>query len=213
MDAENAVVAGTKESASLVGLYCESKLLGIIFIQDALKENARKMVAQLKALNIRTVMLTGDNENSARYGAVQIGLDDFKASCSPEDKMNYIKNQEAQGNKVAMFGDGVNDSLALRSAFAGIAMGGIGSDVAIESADAVIVHDNLDAVPYLFKISRKTQGRITFNLCLSMVINFAAVALAISGILNAVWGALFHNCGSVLVVISAFLLLFYKGRD
>ena len=211
--AENAVVAGAKESASLVGLYCESKLLGIIFIQDVLKENARKMVAQLKALKVRTVMLTGDNENSARYVAAQTGLDDFKAGCSPEDKMNYIKNQEAQGNKVAMFGDGVNDSLALRSAFAGIAMGGIGSDVAIESADAVIVHDNLDAVPYLFKISRKTQGRITFNLCLSMVINFAAVALAISGILNAVWGALFHNCGSVLVVISAFLLLFYKGRD
>ena len=201
------------EDSSLVGLYCELKLLGIIFIQDALKENARKMVAQLKALNIRTVMLTGDNENSARYVAAQLALDDFKAGCSPEDKMNYIKNQEAQGCKVAMFGDGVNDSLALRSAFAGIAMGGIGSDVAIESADAVIVHDNLDAVPYLFKISRKTQGRITFNLCLSMVINFAAVALAISGILNAVWGALFHNCGSVLVVISAFLLLFYKGRD
>ena len=211
--AENAVVAGAKESASLVGLYCESKLLGIIFIQDAIKENARKMVETLKALKVRTVMLTGDNENSARYVAAQTGLDDFKAGCSPEDKMNYIKNQEAQGNKVAMFGDGVNDSLALRSAFAGIAMGGIGSDVAIESADAVIVHDNLDAVPYLFKISRKTQGRITFNLCLSMVINFAAVALAISGILNAVWGALFHNCGSVLVVISAFLLLFYKGRD
>lgn len=206
-------ISSDMESSSLVGLYCESKLLGIIFIQDAIKENARKMVAQLKALNIRTVMLTGDNENSARYVAAQIGLDDFKAGCSPEDKMNYIKNQEAQGNKVAMFGDGVNDSLALRSAFAGIAMGGIGSDVAIESADAVIVHDNLDAVPYLFKISRKTQGRITFNLCLSMVINFAAVALAISGILNAVWGALFHNCGSVLVVISAFLLLFYKGRD
>lgn len=211
--AENAVVAGAKESASLVGLYCQSKLLGVIFIQDTIKENARKMVETLKALNIRTVMLTGDNENSARYVAAQTGLDDFKAGCSPEDKMNYIKNQEAQGNKVAMFGDGVNDSLALRSAFAGIAMGGIGSDVAIESADAVIVHDNLDAVPYLFKISRKTQGRITFNLCLSMVINFAAVALAISGILNAVWGALFHNCGSVLVVISAFLLLFYKGRD
>jgi heavy metal translocating P-type ATPase len=212
-DASFSNISPDLEASSLVGLYCESKLLGIIFIQDTIKENARKMVAQLKALNIRTIMLTGDNENSARYVAAQIGLDDFKASCSPEDKMNYIKNQEAQGNKVAMFGDGVNDSLALRSAFAGIAMGGIGSDVAIESADAVIVHDNLDAVPYLFKISRKTQGRITFNLCLSMVINFAAVALAISGILNAVWGALFHNCGSVLVVISAFLLLFYKGRD
>lgn len=212
-DASFSNISPDFEAASLVGLYCESKLLGIIFIQDAIKENARKMVEKLKALKVRTVMLTGDNENSARYVAVQIGLDDFKAGCSPEDKMNYIKNQEAQGCKVAMFGDGVNDSLALRSAFAGIAMGGIGSDVAIESADAVIVHDNLDAVPYLFKISRKTQGRITFNLCLSMVINFAAVALAISGILNAVWGALFHNCGSVLVVISAFLLLFYKGRD
>ena len=212
-DASFSNITTDLEVSSLVGLYCESKLLGIIFIQDAIKENARKMVAQLKALKVRTVMLTGDNEKTARYVAVQIDLDDFKAGCSPEDKMNYIKNQEARGNKVAMFGDGVNDSLALRSAFAGIAMGGIGSDVAIESADAVIVHDNLDAVPYLFKISRKTQGRITFNLCLSMVINFAAVALAISGILNAVWGALFHNCGSVLVVISAFLLLFYKGRD
>ena len=201
------------EASSLVGLYCESKLLGIIFIQDTIKENARKMVEKLKALKVRTVMLTGDNENSARYVAEQTGLDDFKADCSPEDKMNYIKNQGAQGNKVAMFGDGVNDSLALRSAFAGIAMGGIGSDVTIESADAVIVHDNLDVVPYLFKISRKTQKRITFNLCLSLVINFVAVALAISGILNAVWGAIFHNCGSVLVVISAFLLLFYKGRD
>jgi len=107
--------------------------------------------------------------------------------------------------------DGVNDSLALRTAFAGIAMGGIGSDAAIESADAVIVHDNLDSVPYLFRISRKTQKRIVFNLCLSMLINFAAVALAITGVLNAVWGALFHNCGSVLVVVSAFLLLLYKG--
>ncbi len=208
--AENAVVAGAKESASLVGLYCESKLLGIIFIQDTIKENARKMVEDLKALGIRTVMLTGDNENTARYVAAQLGLDDYCANCSPEDKMNYIKKQEDLGNKVAMFGDGVNDSLALRTAFAGIAMGGIGSDAAIESADAVIVHDNLDSVPYLFKISRKTQGRITFNLCLSMLINFVAVTLAITGILNTVWGALFHNCGSVLVVISAFLLLYKK---
>ena len=199
------------DSSSLVALYCDSRLLGKIYIQDQIKENAGEMIHQLKELNVRTVMLTGDNEKTARLVAEELGLDDFLANCSPEDKMNYIKKQEAEGNKVAMFGDGVNDSLALRSSFAGIAMGGIGSDAAIESAEAVIVHDNLDAVPYLFKISRKTQKRITFNLCLSMVINFVAVALAISGILNAVWGALFHNCGSVLVVISAFLLLFWKG--
>lgn len=212
-DTATSDITSSQDASSLVGLYCQSKLLGIIFIQDTIKENARKMVEQLKALNIRTVMLTGDNENTARYVAAQLDLDDYCANCSPEDKMNYIKKQETQGNKVAMFGDGVNDSLALRTAFAGIAMGGIGSDAAIESADAVIVHDNLDAVPYLFKISRKTQRRITFNLCLSMLINFVAVTLAISGILNTVWGALFHNCGSVLVVISAFLLLLYKDKQ
>ncbi len=198
------------EESSIVGVYCESKLLGRIFIQDAIKENARKMVEELKDMDIQTVMLTGDNESTARQVANQLGLDGFMANCSPEDKMNYIKKQEVGGKKVAMFGDGVNDSLALRTAFAGIAMGGIGSDAAIESADAVIVHDNLDSVPYLFKISRKTQKRISFNLCLSMLINFAAVTLAITGVLNAVWGALFHNCGSVLVVVSAFLLLLYK---
>ena len=204
---------GSCEDSSLVGVFCEDELLGKIYIQDVIKENASEMVKEVKSLGLRTVMLTGDNEASARQVCESLGLDEFIAECSPEDKMNFIKKQEEEGAKVAMFGDGVNDSLALRSAFAGVAMGGIGSDVAIESAEAVIVHDNLDAVPYLFKIAKKTQRRITFHLCLSMVINFVAVALAITGVLNAVWGALFHNCGSVLVVISAFLLLFYKGKN
>ena len=204
-------VSGGTEGSSLVGVREGENLLGIIHIQDAVKEGARGMMADLKSLGIRTAMLTGDNENVARIVAETLGVDDFVAGCSPEDKMRFIKKQESEGHKVAMFGDGVNDSLALRSAFAGIAMGGIGSDVAIESADAVIVHDNLDAVPYLFRIARKTQRRITLNLCISMLLNFAAVFLAVTGVLNTVWGALFHNCGSVLVVISAFLLLFSEG--
>ncbi|MBR1911329.1 MAG: cadmium-translocating P-type ATPase [Treponema sp.] len=193
---------------SLVGVYENDVLLGIIYIQDVIKDNAQYMIERLKAMQVKTVMLTGDNEDTARSVAGAVGVDSFISNCSPEDKMNYIRNQELQGNKVAMFGDGVNDSLALRSAFAGIAMGGIGSDVAIESSEAVIVHDNLDAIPYLFKIARKTQKRITINLCISMLLNCIAVFLAINGTLNAVWGALFHNCGSVLVVVSAFLLLF-----
>ncbi len=193
---------------SLVGVYENDVLLGIIYIQDVIKDNAQYMIERLKAMQVKTVMLTGDNEDTARSVAGAVCVDSFISNCSPEDKMNYIRNQELQGNKVAMFGDGVNDSLALRSAFAGIAMGGIGSDVAIESSEAVIVHDNLDAIPYLFKIARKTQKRITINLCISMLLNCIAVFLAINGTLNAVWGALFHNCGSVLVVVSAFLLLF-----
>lgn len=155
-------------------------------------------------------MLTGDSDEVAFRYAKDLNIDDYKANCSPIDKMEYIKNLEKDANKVAMFGDGVNDSLALRTAYAGIAMGGIGSDIAIESSDAVIIKDNLDAIPYLFEISRKTQNRITINLIISLVLNFIAVTLSILGILNTVTGALFHNCGSVAVVISAFLLLFNK---
>ncbi len=203
-----------KESAgfTLVGVYRESALLGTVYLRDSVKENASETVSELKKLGIRTVMLTGDNEKTARLVAEELGIDAFKAECTPEDKMAYIRETEAHGSRVAMFGDGVNDSLALRAAFAGVAMGGIGSDAAIESAEAVIVHDNLDALPYLFKIARKTQSRITLNLCISLVLNFIAVVLAITGVLNAVWGALFHNCGSVLVVVSAFLLLFWKEK-
>jgi len=203
-DAENA--------STSVGVYKSGELLGVIYIEDVVKDNAGEMISNLKNLGIKTVLLTGDNQKAAADVANKLKIDEYRANCSPEDKMTYIKEKEAQGNMVAMFGDGVNDSPALRTAYAGIAMGGIGSDVAIESSDAVIVNDNLDAVPYLFRISRKTKERIGVNLVISMVLNFIAVALSVAGILNTVYGALFHNCGSVAVVISAFLLLFSKAE-
>lgn len=198
------------DSHSKVGIYQDEKLIGIIYIEDKVKENALQMVEELHSLGKKVIMLTGDNNTSAQYVAEALKLDEYHANCTPEDKLSFIIQKENQGQKVIMFGDGVNDSLALRKAYASIAMGNIGSDVAIESADAVIVHDNLDAIPYLFYIAKKTQKRITVNLCISMVLNFIAVVLSIIGILNTVWGALFHNCGSVAVVISAFLLLFTK---
>lgn len=198
---------------SKVGIYLNDHLIGMIYIEDEIKENALQMVEELHRLGKKVVMLTGDNEVSAKFVFEALKLDDYRANCTPEDKLSFIKESEEKNLKVAMFGDGVNDSLALRKAYAGIAMGAIGSDVAIESADAVIVHDNLDAIPYLFDIAKKTQKRITINLCISMALNLIAVVLSIIGILNTVWGALFHNCGSVAVVISAFLLLFSKKKN
>lgn len=196
------------DSNSVVAIYKNEKLIGIIHLEDEIKEEAKEMINSLHKLGKRVIMLTGDNEATAKKVANELNINDYKSNCSPEDKMKFIEEQEKNGNKIAMFGDGVNDSLALRKAYAGIAMGAIGSDVAIESSDAVIIHDNLDAIPYLFKISKKTQKRITINLLISLFLNFIAVTLSIIGILNTVWGALFHNCGSVAVVISAFLLLY-----
>lgn len=195
-------------SDSVVAIYRNELMIGVIHLEDEIKANAKDMIKALHLLGKRVVMLTGDNEATAKKVVKDLNIDEFKSDCSPEDKMKYIEEQEKLGNKVAMFGDGVNDSLALRKAYAGIAMGTMGSDVAIESSDAVIVHDNLETIPYLFKIAKKTQSRITLNLIISLVLNFIAVTLSIAGILNTVFGALFHNCGSVAVVISAFLLLY-----
>ena len=201
-----------KAISTIVGIYLEENLIGKIYFNDELKDNAKKIIKILHQMKKKVIMLTGDNEIVANSYVKKLNIDDFKANCSPIDKMEFIKNLERNGSKVAMFGDGVNDSLALRTAYAGIAMGGIGSDVAIESSDAVIIKDNLDAIPYLFEISKRTQNRITINLIISLILNFVAIALSIIGILNTVTGALFHNCGSVAVVISAFLLLFYKKK-
>lgn len=193
---------------SSVAIYKNSKVIGVIYLEDDIKENAKKIIDDLHLIGKKVVMLTGDNQKTAESVSNALNIDEFKSNCSPEDKMEYIKNQESAGNKILMFGDGVNDSLALRRAYAGVAMGAIGSDVAIESSDAVIIHDNLDSIPYLLKISKKTKNRIAINLIISLLLNFIAVILSIAGILNTVWGALFHNCGSVVVVISAFLLLY-----
>jgi len=121
--------------------------------------------------------------------------------------MLIIREYNEKKEPVCMVGDGVNDALALSTAYAGIAMGGIGSDIAVESADAVLVSDEIRRLPYLFHLTKKVIQRVSQNIILSLCINIAAVVLAVCGVLNPVTGALMHNCGSVLVVVNAALLL------
>jgi ATPase, P-type (transporting), HAD superfamily, subfamily IC len=130
----------------------------------------------------------------------------------PEEKMNAIKEYSNSGENICMIGDGINDALALKTAYAGIAMGGVGSDIAVEAADAVLVSDNIERVSYLFWMAQKAMKRINFNITVAMIWNVIAVILSTVGMLNPVTAALVHNVGSVFVVISSALLITNKEK-
>lgn len=158
------------------------------------------------------MLLTGDNEQAASAIADNVGIDDVRANLLPEEKMNIIKGYSGGAEPICMIGDGVNDALALTSADAGIAMGGIGSDIAVESADAVLVSDDIKRLPYLFNLMQKVMRKVHVNIIASLIINLTAVVLSAIGILTPVTGALWHNCGSVFVVVNAALLLRLKDE-
>lgn len=165
------------------------------------------MVSKLYAQGLRPVLLTGDAENVARTVAGSLGIRDYQAECLPEEKLERIRSFQAQGQRVCMIGDGVNDAPALKAADVGIAMGGVGSDIAVDAADIALVDDRVEELPHLMALSRRMMRTIRRNLTFSMALNAVAILLAITGILNPVVGALVHNAGSVLVIVnSAFLL-------
>ena len=143
--------------------------------------------------------------------AAGAGIADVRANLLPEEKRNVVKALSGEGGPICMVGDGVNDALALTSADAGIAMGGIGSDIAVESADAVLVSDEIRRLPYLFGLAQRVMRKIRVNLAASLLINLTAVVLSALGVLSPVTGALWHNCGSVFVVVNAALLL--RAKD
>lgn len=125
----------------------------------------------------------------------------------PETKLSFIEKQSEKGQKVLMVGDGINDAPALKRAHVGLAMGGIGSDIAVEAADIVAVSDRIEAIPFLIKLSRQMMTVIKINLTIAMTINFVAIVLAMGGWMGPVLGALVHNAGSVLVILHSASLL------
>ena len=134
------------------------------------------------------------------------------ANCLPEDKLKLIEKYQENEQSVCMIGDGINDAPALKKAAVGIAMGGIGSDIAVDAADIVLVDDEVKELPHLISLSKRMMTTIKLNLSFSMGLNFLAIVLAMTGILNPVVGALVHNAGSVLVIINSALLLKWRKR-
>jgi heavy metal translocating P-type ATPase len=187
--------------------------VGMIALSDTLRPDAAQTVEAIHDTGIKTILLTGDAGAAASHIAAIAGVRDVRSDCLPESKLAEIRAYQDRGELICMVGDGINDAPALKTAHVGIAMGGIGSDIAIDAADIVLVGDDIKQIPHLLRLAKRTMQTIKVNLTASMVLNFVAVALAITGVLTPVLGALVHNVGSVAVIINSALLLKWQKQD
>ena len=180
--------------------------VGFARLSDTLKEESIQSVADIKGLGIRTIMLTGDDHRVARKMTDELGMDDVVWECLPEDKLRTVTLVEEDGS-ACMVGDGINDAPALKRADVGIAMGGIGNEMATESADIVFVDDDISKLGGVVRLSRRTLLTIKAGIAFSIALNSVAMVLAVFGLMGPIAGALVHNIGSVIVIVMAALLL------
>jgi P-type Cu+ transporter len=201
-----------KEGCTIIHIAINGCEVGFVALADTLREDSPQMIKKLQKLNIESILLTGDNPQAASHIADSVGIANVHSQCLPEDKMSAIEQYQNKNEMVCMIGDGINDAPALKKAYVGVAMGGIGSDIAIDAADIALVSDDIKHIPHLLGLSKKTMTTIKWNMALSMLLNFAAIILAMTGILNPILGALVHNVGSVAVIINSAVLLNYKSK-
>lgn len=214
LDSEILIAAKSylSKGSTVIYIAADKLAIGYIVLSDTIRTESKQMISELLALGIAPVLLTGDHENAADSIAEQLHIAEVHADCLPEDKLKIIDGYQKKNERLCMIGDGVNDAPALKKADVGIAMGGIGSDIAVDAADIALVDDEVKELPHLIALSRRMMITIKCNLSFSMGLNFLAIILAITGVLNPVVGALVHNAGSVLVIINSALLLKWKRK-
>ena len=202
----------TKRGCTIMYLAVDGQAAGFIALSDTLRPEAPDMIKELKAAGVTPVLLTGDHGNAAGETAARLSIEEVHADCRPEDKLNYIDQCQKEKKNVCMIGDGINDAPALKKAWVGIAMGGTGSDIAVDAADIALVNDEIRELPHLVRLSKRMMRTIRYNLTFSMTLNFIAIILAITGVLNPVVGALVHNAGSVFVILNSAFLLTWRRK-
>ena len=202
-----------EEGATMIYVAADGVFAGYLALSDTLRAESAATIAALEAAGVRPVLLTGDHESAAGAIAARLGIREVRAGCRPEEKLQAIEGWQRDGVRVCMIGDGVNDAPALKKADVGIAMGGVGSDIAVEAADIALVDDEVKELPHLMALSRRMMSTIRMNLTFSMGLNFLAIFLAMAGTLNPVVGALVHNAGSVAVILNSALLLKWRRRQ
>ena len=201
-----------QQGATVIYLAADGAFAGFIALSDTLRAESADTIRALTELNVQPMLLTGDHESAAKAIAARLGIAEVRANCLPQDKLEAIAACQSAGSLVCMIGDGVNDAPALKKADVGIAMGGTGSDIAVDAADIALVDDEVKELPHLMALSQRMMRTIHLNLTFSMTLNFIAITLAITGILNPVVGALVHNAGSVLVIVNSALLLNWRKK-
>ncbi len=201
-------VENYRESGSTV-IYIgrDDAIVGIIALADTIRPDAEETVRLLSSEGVRTTLLTGDNAKAAGFIARAAGIGNAVWELLPEDKVTHVRRMQEAGDKVCMVGDGINDAPALKTAHVGLAMGSVGSDIAVDAADMVLVHDDIRRIPQLVALARKTTATIRINIALSMFLNAVTVILAATGLMGPAVGALAHNAGSLLVVLNSARLL------
>ena len=200
------------KGCTVIYLALDGIFTGYIVLSDTVRSESTDTITALEKLNVKPVLLTGDNEKASATIAGQLGISEVHANCLPEDKLNRIKEYQDNYEAVCMIGDGINDAPALKTADVGIAMGGVGSDIAVDAADIALVDDEVKELPHLLALSKRMMTTIKINMSFSMGLNFIAIILAITGTLNPVMGALVHNAGSILVITNSALLLKWREK-
>ena len=190
----------------------DNQIIGMLVLEDTLRPEAKEVVVRLKSLGVRTVLVTGDNAMTAKRIAADLGISEVHAEVLPVQKVEIVKQLQAEGHNVAFIGDGVNDGPALATAHVGIAMGIAGTDVAIETAEIALLSDDLTKLPHLLGLSRQAMRAIRQNLIFSLSVLAIAVALAIPGILLPVTGALLHELSSIPVIANSARLIGVKDQ-
>ena len=205
-DADKTMTLLGNQGKAMVIVAVDGLAAGLVGFSDEPRSTSRDMLSRLSAMDIRSVLLTGDNARAAGYMASGLGLSEVRSDLLPADKVDAISGLQEEGHVVAMIGDGVNDAPALKTADVGIAMGAMGSDIAVEAADIALMGDDISKIPYLKRLSNATVSTIKLSISLSLCINMVAITLSLLGLLTPTTGALVHNAGSVFVVLIAALL-------
>ncbi|MCM3703150.1 heavy metal translocating P-type ATPase [Paenibacillus macerans] len=202
-----------KQGKTVMVLGTDQQILALIAVADDVRDSSKNVIKELHEIGIKkTIMLTGDNQATANAIGKQLNVAEVKAELLPQDKLDYIKQLRQDYGKVAMIGDGVNDAPALAASTVGIAMGGAGTDTALETADIALMADDLRKLPYTIRLSRKTLAIIKQNITFSLGIKLVALALIVPGWLT-LWMAIFADMGATLIVtLNSLRLLKIKGK-